>query len=71
MPKSSQEKNYAELKDELDSVMLQLQSETTDVDAALKLYQRGLELVQKIEEYLKTAENTVKELKAKFEQDLK
>ena len=58
--------NYQELQAELDAIMLELQREDLDVDQALKHYQRGLELVQELEAYLKTAENKVKELKATF-----
>lgn len=58
--------DYASLKTELDSVMLELQREDLAVDAALRHYERGLELVQQLERYLKTAANRVTELKAKF-----
>ncbi len=58
--------NYETLKTELDEVMLELQREDLDVDAAFKHYKRGLELIQQIEQYLITAENKVVELKAKF-----
>ncbi|HTB48916.1 MAG TPA: exodeoxyribonuclease VII small subunit [Verrucomicrobiae bacterium] len=57
---------YEALKTELDTVMAELQREDLDVDTALQQYQRGLELVQQLEAYLKTAENKVRELKAKF-----
>lgn len=58
--------NYQALKTELESVLAKLQTEDVDVDEALSLYERGLELVQQLDTYLKTAENTVKELKARF-----
>jgi exodeoxyribonuclease VII small subunit len=58
---------YEDLQTELDRVMLALQQEDLDVDKALEYYKRGLELVKELEVYLKTAENSVKELKAKFE----
>jgi exodeoxyribonuclease VII small subunit len=60
------EPNYQALKVELESVMAKLQAEDLDVDEALSLYERGLELVQQLENYLKTAENSVQELKARF-----
>jgi exodeoxyribonuclease VII small subunit len=65
MPKA--QPTYQDLQSELDSVMLALQKEDLDVDKALEYYQRGLELVKALETYLKTAENSVKELKAKFD----
>jgi exodeoxyribonuclease VII small subunit len=63
--------NYQALKAELETVMAQLQSEDLDVDEALRLYERGLELVQQLDMYLKTAENTVQELKARFDKGKK
>jgi exodeoxyribonuclease VII small subunit len=58
--------NYETLKAELDAIMLTLSQEDLDVDKALECYERGLELVKTLETYLKTAENQVSELKAKF-----
>ncbi len=62
----TQKPTYEQLKADLDEVMSALQQEDLDVDRALEYYQKGLELVQAIEAYLKTAENKVVELKAKF-----
>jgi exodeoxyribonuclease VII small subunit len=58
--------DYQALKSELDGIMQALQQEDLDVDQALKHYERGLELVKILENYLKTAENRVSELKARF-----
>lgn len=58
---------YAELKNELDQVLVALQDENIDVDEAIRLHKRGLELIAALEKYLKTAENSIKELKATFE----
>jgi exodeoxyribonuclease VII small subunit len=65
MPKAKAQPNYQELKAELDTIVTDLQSEALDVDKALEQYRRGLELVKQLENYLKTAENQVRELKAK------
>jgi len=59
--------DYQALQTELDEILSALQRETTDVDAALKQYARGLEIIKQLEDYLQTAENTVRELKASFE----
>jgi len=59
-------RSYQALSSELEAITLELQREDLDVDVALQRYQRGLELVRLLEEYLKTAENRVSELKAKF-----
>lgn len=62
---------YEQLKSELDEVMSALQQDDLDVDKALAYYQQGLELVQALEKYLKTAENKVVELQSKFKIDSK
>lgn len=67
MTKAKPTANYETLKTELDSIMLELQHEELDVDSALKHYQRGLELIKQLENYLQTAENQVRELQAKFD----
>lgn len=57
--------DYQTLKQELDEVLTQLQEESTDIDSALKCYERGLELTKQLENYLKSAENRIIQLKAK------
>ena len=69
MPKT--DKSYQQLKAELDEVMMALQQDDLDVDKAIEFYQKGLQLVQQLEKYLKNAENKVTELKAKFNPDKK
>lgn len=66
MAKAKNEVTYQMLNAELESVVAELQREDIDVDVALKLYERGLELVGELEKYLKSAENKVQELQAKF-----
>lgn len=58
--------DYEKLRDELDTILSELQGDL-DIDQALKHYGRGLELIKKLEEYLESAENTVRELKARFD----
>ena len=58
--------NYLEMKSELDDVLVQLQDENIGIDKSLALYERGLELIKLLEEYLKTSENKISEIKAKF-----
>lgn len=64
--KKSAGKPYRELEAELQEILTWFESEAFDVDEALNKYERGLELVSELETHLKTAENTVSELKAKF-----
>lgn len=55
--------DYQALSSELDTILFDLQQGELDIDAAMQKYQRGLELVKLLEEYLKTAENRVAKLK--------
>ena len=58
--------DYQSLQAELDEILDQMQNEDTDVDTSVKNYERGLKIIAELEKYLSDAENTVKELKAKF-----
>lgn len=60
------EPSFKDLKEQLDSVVDKLQSDDLDVEEAISLYSKGQDLIKELESYLDKAENTVKELKAKF-----
>jgi exodeoxyribonuclease VII small subunit len=60
-------KTYAQLNAELDQVMLELEQNDQDVDNAMAAYQRGMELIKELEQYLEEAENTISKVKAQFE----
>ena len=54
--------NYRQLSAELDELLHELESTDIDIDDALQKYQRGMEIVEQLEKYLKTAENKVKKI---------
>lgn len=58
------EVNYTELSQELAEVMARLEQGDLGVDAAVACYQRGLQIVSRLEAHLKQAENQVSQLKA-------
>lgn len=62
----SDKKSYQELENELTEIIAWFEGDSFDVDEAVRKYRRGLELVNELEKYLGTAENTIHELKAKF-----
>lgn len=62
----SKKTDYQALQQELDAVLELLEDPATDIDAALKAYERGVKLIAELEGYLKTAENKVREIKANF-----
>lgn len=71
MTAKKQTPDYQKLKGELDSILDELQRSDLDIDQALKSYERGLQLIKELEIYLADAENTVRELKARFDPDAK
>ena len=50
---------------ELEQLVTKLQTGELGIDEAAKAYERGMNLVDQLEEYLKTAENQITELQAK------
>ena len=64
MTTKNQPTDYHSMSAELDDIVLALQQDTLDVDAAMQQYERGLELVKLLEVYLKTAENKITKLQA-------
>ncbi len=52
--------DYAAKTAELETVLAQLQSDDISLDEAIKLHDVGKKLVAELEEYLKTAEVTVR-----------
>lgn len=61
---TTKDTNYQAMSVELEAILLELQQDDLDVDIAMQQYERGLELVKLLEQYLKTAENKVIKLKA-------
>lgn len=65
----TKEVNYQELSTELDTILAQLQTDDFNIDEAIKLYERGIQISKELESYLKTAQNKVTKLKASFNKD--
>ncbi len=63
---SSIEKSYQELSQELELVLSEMQLDDVDVDRSAALYEKGMELIKKLEDRLKTAENKIEKIKIKF-----
>lgn len=54
---------------ELDEILTKLQSNDLDVDEAIKLYERGMEVAKEIEKYLKEAENKITKIKTRWQSE--
>ncbi len=66
MPSKNQakpEKSYAELMQELNDIVGELERADIDVDAALELYERGIALTKQLDTYLTEREHKLTELK--------
>ena len=57
--------NYQILREELDIVLDKIQSDTVDVDEAIKLYEQGIKLAKQLEEYLDKAQNKITKISTK------
>ena len=58
--------SYQKLNVELDTILNELQGGELDIDEAVKKYERGMIIVKELQDYLKSAENTVKKVRANF-----
>ncbi len=59
--------DYKALSAELDAVVGKLEHTDTDVDEAMRLYERGRVIVSQLEAYIKDAENKIIKVKQSFE----
>lgn len=66
---SNKKVNYRVLSVELDEILTKLQSNDLDVDEAIKLYERGMEVAKEIEKYLKEAENKITKIKTRWQSE--
>lgn len=60
-------KSYQQMNDKLAELMAWFESEQVDLDLAVAKYEETMELIKQMQRHLKTAENKVKKISAKFE----
>lgn len=60
--------NYSSLSKELDQILNKIQSDDLDIDESVELYEKGMAVVKKLEEYLKTTENKIIKIKSNFDE---
>jgi exodeoxyribonuclease VII small subunit len=58
---------YQKLSERLDEVVAAIQSPDVTVDEAIAAYEEGMELITKLQDYLKSAENRITKLQAQAE----
>ncbi len=60
---AKQAKTYRQLKEELDTVLTELEAGSDDIDKSIDQYKKGRELIAQIEKYLKHAKAKIDILK--------
>lgn len=56
---STAKPDYASLRQELNDIVVRLQSTEVDVDDAMAAYKRGVDIIAQLETYLTKAEHTI------------
>ena len=56
------EKSYRQLSEELESIMIELQDESLDIDKALDLHEKAIQLIKGLEKRLGKAKNRFEKL---------
>jgi exodeoxyribonuclease VII small subunit len=67
----TKEPDYQTLREELDSILDELQNSEIDIEQALSHYQRGQEIVKQLQTFLSQAENKITKLKVLSEEKTK
>jgi exodeoxyribonuclease VII small subunit len=60
-------KSYVKLQSELAEIIEWFESDQVNVDKAVDKYEQALELIDQLEKHLKTAQNKVRKIKAKYQ----
>lgn len=66
---TSKPKTYQQLAEELNRLIEWFESDQLNLDEAVDKYEQAMELLQEMENHLKTAENKVKKIAVKFDAD--
>lgn len=62
-------KNYQQMAEELAGLIEWFEGSEVNLDDAVAKYEQAMELLKQMEEYLKTAENKITKISAKFDGD--
>ena len=64
---TTKKESYKNLRRELDELLAWFEQEEIDIDEAVTKYQAALGIQEKLETYLKDAQNTIQKLKQRHE----
>ncbi|HSW79067.1 MAG TPA: exodeoxyribonuclease VII small subunit [Candidatus Babeliales bacterium] len=68
MVKNPKSKNYEQMANELAKLVEWFESSQVNLDESVVKYQQAMELLEQMENYLKTAQNKVKKIAVKLEE---
>lgn len=57
-------KSFRQMSEELEAIIDKIQASNLDVDQIIKEYERGTEVINKLEKYLSDAQNKINKLKS-------
>lgn len=69
MANAKQPRTYQQMAEELARLVDWFESDQVNLDEAVAKYEQAMELLAQMEAYLKTAENKVKKIAAKFDSE--
>jgi exodeoxyribonuclease VII small subunit len=69
MATSKTSKTYQQMADELNGLIEWFESDSVNLDEAVGKYEQAMELLARMEDFLKTAENKVKKIAMKFDSE--
>lgn len=69
MATSKKPKTYQQMADELSGLIDWFESDSVNLDEAVGKYEQAMELLALMEDFLKTAQNTVKKIAVSFDSE--
>lgn len=63
MAKKENNEDYKGLRAQLDAILLEIRAGDLDIDEASEQYEKAREIAEKLDKYIKTAENKVTKIK--------
>jgi exodeoxyribonuclease VII small subunit len=69
MATTKKPKSYQQMADELAGLIEWFESSSVNLDEAVSKYEQAMQLVEQMENYLKSAENKIKKITLKFDSE--
>lgn len=69
MAKAKKAQTYQQMADQLDELIQWFESDQVNLDEAVAKYEQAMELLKRMEDFLKDAENKVKKIAVRFDGD--